>query len=662
MMSTVETDMPELPGDTDPDSGHVIRFILQCRNEAKLAKWNRIQQTRENWDVFWGRHDFSHKMEGQSREVLAMQPMAIEQTASFFQQALVDMGDEWWTVDAKNPAHVDKMKVKPEMVQALTQQQLIKAQLLDHVGMGMKSGLLGGLIISKVHETWDTCPHYVVEKDEKKKDSKGKANTKLKKIEQKYCRLSLENVNQFNYYPDPKPGRNKLYEIEDMWVDYYEMMKNAEGEDAIYDLEMCKKVEHKMDDDSEEKFDQMRRTNQNEVSHSFRGRVKLTEFWGTILDINGKVLHENCVVTLANDRWLIRKPTPNPYWHQQSPYVTAALLKSPDGTWPKALADAGTKYNIAANELFNLMLDGAMRSVNGIGQIHQDWLEDPAQVEGGVRPGTYLGVNAQCPPGGKVIEQLITGSVPPDSMNLNNLLQQEFNRAMLTSDIRQGMQPRKDVPATQIVEASQTITSTFRGMSQQVEQAWIQRILELAWQVTCQFSDDMNPDEIRAILDQDEADQFLALSAEERFAATVEGLKFNVYGISLSIQRQADYRKVMTLMQTIGASEPMTEAFVKRFSFDELLAYAMQSLGIPVKRLEIPHAEQEMMAQGGGQQPSAPGSGPNQMSQVPGPSDGPSQAGGPQPAAQGMGAGANTASPGATNPMVAHANYGKGLK
>lgn len=671
-----ETDKPEgyvdLSAHTLPeeskDDGDSIRFILSCRNESKLAKWNRIQQTRENWDSFWGRHDFSHKAPGQSRETLSMQSMAVEQTASFFQQSLVDMGDEWWSVGAKNPKAEDTMKVAPATVQALTQQQLLKADLLRHVGLGMKSGLLGGLIITKVHGCYENTPQYVAERAKK-----GRKAT-LRKIAKKTWRLKLDVISQFNYYPDPTPGTHKLYEIEDMWCDYHTILEQAEGDDAIYDHEMCERIERKSDDDAEEKFDQMRRTNQNEVSHAFRGRVKLTEFWGTILGNDGEVLHENCVATLANDKWLIRKPTPNPLWHQKTPYITAALLDSPDAAWPKALADAGTKYNIAANELFNLMLDGAMRSVNGINQIRQDWLEDPAQVEGGIKPGTNLGINSQCPPGAKVIEQLLTGNVPPDSMNLNNLLNQEFNRAMLTSDIRQGMQPRKDVPATQIVETSQTITSVFKGMSQQVEQAWIQRLLSLAALTTMQFSDDIDENEVKTTLDPDVADRFLAMTPEERFAHTVQGMAFEVFGISLSIQRQADYRKVMTLLQTIGASEPLMEAFVKRFSFDEFLNYAMRSLGIPTKQLEISAAEQEMMAQGGGAgpqppgasapapgqspagpqgQPTAPGTQPNQMSQVQSPNTGSAQD------TLGSAAGLQ-AQPGPPSPIVAHGNYSKG--
>lgn len=630
----VDLDNWVMPGGATKEDGQATRFILSCRNEAKLAKWNRIQQTRQNWDVYWQRHDFSHKIPGQSRETLAIMPMAVEQASSYFQQALIDIGGNWWRAGAKNPKNEEFLKVAPSTVYAITQNQLTKANFLRHVGSGVKSGLLGGLIISKVHGSYVNTPKYRA-----KRALEGKKAV-LHKTTKKVWQLRLDLISQFNYYPDPTPSNehDRLYEIEDMWVDYHEVLDQATGDDPIYDYDMVCRIEKHADDDAEEKFDQMRRTNQNEVSHSFRGRVKLTEFWGKILDIDGKVLHDNCIATLANDKWLIRKPTPNPLWHQQTPYVTTPLLECPDSAWPKALADAASNYNIAANELFNLMLDGAMRSVNGINQIRQDWLEDPAQVEGGIKPGTNLGVNSQCPPGAHVLEELIVGAVPPDSLQLYNLLNQESNRAMLTSDIRQGIAPRNDVPATQVVEASQTISSMFKGMSEQIEQNWIQRILEKSWMTCCQFSDEMDEAELHSILEPDEIEKFLALTPEELFANTVHGIHFDVFGLSLTMQKSQDFRKVTTLIQTIGASEPLMEAYVQKYDFKSLLEYAMRSIGIPTKQLEIPHYEQEIMQkaakqqgsgspqgqqQGGPSGQAQPGMQPNQMSQVQSPNTGP---------------------------------------
>lgn len=601
---------PDVGGDdTEYDEGYVRRFLLQCYREAEAAKFDRMQQNKQNFDIYHMRHDFSHKIPGQSREVLSMQRMAVESTASFFQQALVDEGD-WWGSDAKDPKSETKLKVRPDVVHSITQLQLDKAGILRHVGIGVKSGILGSLMITKVTGKYSHCPAYVANR------KPGARKATLKKIDKKAWQLDLPLVNQKHYFPDPTGAG--LYEIEEMWTDYRELVALSQGKDAIYDPEVVAEISGGSDD-SEEKLDQRRRTNQNETDSNFRRQINIKEFWGDILDEDGEVLCENVVCTLANDKWLIRPPTPNPLWHKQSPYVTGALMDIPDAVWPPALADAGTKHNISLTELFNLMVDGGNRAVNNVGMIRVEWLEDPSEIENGIKPGTNLKVNGSAPPGAKVLEMVSCGTVPPDAQNMFNIQRQEFNAAMLTSDIRQGIQPKREVAATQIVETSQTITSVFQGITKQIEQNWIKRVLEKSWMTCCQFSDEMDEDEIRAVLG-DRADAWLQLTPEERFAETVSGIKFDVYGITQQMAKAQDFRKLTTLLQTIGGNPVFMEAFTKKYSVDEALREAMVALGINVRRLEISEAEQELMNKP--QQPPPGPQGPDDMSQVQSPNTG----------------------------------------
>lgn len=600
----------------EEDDAYVTKWILQCRDSADQAKFERMQKNKLNWDVFHMRHDFSHKTAGQSREVLNMQAMAVESTSAYFQQALIDEGD-WWGCDAKDSRSESKLKVRPDIIRDLTNDQLDRARMLKHVGLGVKSGLLGALIITKVHGEQKAVPRYVANRNPNRKSAT------LKKIDKTSWQLKLDVVSQTNYYPDPTGAG--LYEIEDMFCDLRDVLACAEGPDAIYDADIVSQIQPLQDvTEAEETDDKRRKTDQNEVPLGFRSRVKLTEYWGDILDDDGCVLHKNCVATLANDKWLIRRASDNPNWHQESPYVAAPILDLPDAVWPKALADAGTRHNIALTELYNLMVDGGMKAVQGIGMIRKDWVDNVQALENGIKPGATLNVNSQCPPGAKAYEMVQTGTVPPDAQNMYNIQRQEFNASMLTSDIRSGIQPKREVSATQTVETSQTITSVFKGICEQIEQNWIKRILQKGWMSTCQFSDDIDENDVRSVLGE-RADAFLALTPEERFAETVQGVKFSVYGISQQLAKAQDFRKITTLLQTIGSSEPLLESYVKRYSLDELLNEAMRSLGLNTRKLEISDDEKAMMAQpqqADQQQPSPQGATPDLMSQVQSPNTG----------------------------------------
>jgi hypothetical protein len=136
-----------------------------------------------------------------------------------------------------------------------------------------------------------------------------------------------------------------------------------------------------------------------------------------------------------------------------------------------------------------------------------------------------------------------------------------------------------------------------------------------------QFSDEMDEDEIRNILGE-RADAFLKLTPQERFAETVQGVKFDVYGITQQLAKAQDFKKLMTLMQTIGGSDILMEAFLKRYSIDEFITEAMRALGVNSRRLEISHDERELMSQKPQEQRPQAGQAEGQMSQVQSPNTG----------------------------------------
>ena len=111
------------------------------------------------------------------------------------------------------------------------------------------------------------------------------------------------------------------------------------------------------------------------------------------------MIYENVVCTIAEDKWLIRKPTPNPLWHQESPFVAAPLLEVANSPWGKALMDAPTKHNHALIEMYNLMVDGAMKAANNITTIRTQWVKNKADLANGIQPGSAVQVNDQAPPG-----------------------------------------------------------------------------------------------------------------------------------------------------------------------------------------------------------------------------------------------------------------------
>ncbi len=592
--------------------GEIISWITSCRDEAEEAKRDRMDLNEDNYDMFHLRYDFSHKQEGQSTEILSKQSMAVEQNKSFFQQALADLG-EWWKCDASYPEAAQGMLVRPEEITKLTNYMLEKATYFSHVGNCIESAMLASLAISKISGRMIPKPTYIA-----RKKGRGSATKRwVERTETKTWEICFKCIRAENYYPDPD-GKG-LYEIEDSWPDYHELLEMAENDDD-FDLEMIKGLSRSDMSDIEENDGKARETGQNTTGSSHRPKPKVTEYWGTILHpTTGEICYENIQAVIVNDTHLVLRPRENPLWHKVSPYTVAPLMEVANSVWHKAPMDAPTMHNRALIELYNLVVDAAMKQVHAISQLRKSALENPAQVSKGIKPGAALLVNESLPVGAKVLESLTQVQIPSEVFNVFNIMGQEFNASAMTNDLRQGVMPFRAVKATEVVEASQTITSVFQGMAKNYEAKQSQRELDLSWKTTAQNWDLIDKEIFISLFGKDRGEQLYALTPEEVFASTVNGARFKVFGITQTLAKAQDFRKLTTLLQTVAASPVLMEEFSKKYDWGKVLGETMVALNIDKQKLEIPVSVQRTMEA----PPEEAGAGapmegqPDMMSQVP---------------------------------------------
>jgi len=571
--------LPKNHSDSD-----MLKYMESCWNEADTVKENRMRLDEANYDMYHMRHDFSHKNEGQSTEILSKVRMSVESTKSFFQQALADLG-EWFGIEYQHDGTQpeETLPVRKHEAEKLLAFMLKQAKYFSHVGSLVQRGLLGGLMISKTHGELIPKQKYKLKKAGKGKDY----SKKVLAVDDKTWQLKFDRVRGANYYPDPT-GKG-LYVIEEMWMDLHEVYKKARGENAIYDLEAVKRLSTATNEESYERRDKERETDQanDHTQRAHRPQVRIKEYWGDIVGEDGELLYENIVFTVANDTEVIRKPTPNPLWHQKDPYNHTPLIEVDGAVWPIALMDAATKHNHTLIEMLNLILDAAFKKVHAPSQVRVDDLVDPTQVSDGIPPGIALLVKSSLPPGAKVMEPLEATDVPNDALNVFNLLNQEYNSSALTTDLRSGVLPDRAVKATEVVEQSQTITSVFQGISKQIEENQITPELEMAWCMIAQNWDMISKDIFVSLFGEKRGTELSQIDPEDIFVSTVGGFKFKVYGISQTLARAQDFQKFTTLLQTIASSELLIEEFIQKYDMGKLLGEIMSTLDIDKHKIEI---------------------------------------------------------------------------
>jgi hypothetical protein len=590
----------------------IVTTTLNYIKESKMAKTDRMLMNKKNFDSYHLKQDYSHKNKGQSQEFLPNQSMAVEQLVAFFQQALIDLGN-WFRVE-RLPQSKDQDKViKDSDIEAIVRRQLEKVDFMSFIGDALKSGFLGALMVIKVHGKTVESPRFVAYSD-----LEGGKKDKIRREDKKVWQLAVDLIRQADFHVDPT-GKG-LYRLQEIEMDLHEVEALSQGEDPLYDPAVVAQLSE-MASDAERAAEVARETGQNVSSQGYRKVVKVIEGWGTILDANGKVLHKNVTWTIANDMHVLSKPKPNPFWHNRSPIMSVPIIRVPHAEWPKALMDAPTALNMANNELYNLIVDGGMMATHGIKQIHTDWLEDEGQVSNGVEIGSTLKVNSQCPPGAKVMERIDTASVARESLDVFNIMKSEFSASALTNDLRMGVMPSRQVKATEVVEASNTITSVFSGLAKVIESN-LEKILELVWMTCAQNMDDLDSSEVKDLIPIERAGAIAQMTSAERFAATVGGFKFKVFGISQTMNKMKDFRKLTAMLQTIATDPVLAEEFQRKYDFTKLLEEIMRSLDIDTSKLELDQSEQEARAQASEMPPTgapAPGAGdsPDMQSQIP---------------------------------------------
>lgn len=558
----------------DPKDNPLFRALLGYHEEAKQAKLHRMYTNRDNFDAYHLRQDFSHKKKGQSKEFLAKQQTSVEQITSFLQQGLIDVG-EWFRIELEDGV-VNPLILQKE-IQKLLFRQLKKNNFPALAADTMKSGLLGALMIVKIGGKM--MPKVSFKTRLNPKDGK----KRLIKKERPVWQLDLSLVRQEDWFPDPTG--DGLYEQEVLELDKHELIKLARRYPDEFDMSVVEKLQPNPEE--MQKVNRRRETDQNTPLSNPRKRIRIIEHWGTICDPeSGEVLHENCMARFLPSGEIITQPMQNPNWHGKSPYVSSPIVRVPNSVWHRALMDAPTRHNLAINEVYNLMLDSGLSSVFGIRQCREDFLDDPAQISDGIAPGTTLMVNSSCPPGQKALERVDTGTEFTQAGNMFQITDREFQSSSFTNDTRLGNLPQRAVKATEIVASNQSITGVFNGIVKIIEDNFMSHILEKSWMTMAQNMNDLDLDEVKAIIGEDRALKLSSISPEDRFANTALGQRYKVFGLSTTLNKIQDFRKISTFLQTVGASPVFVQEFQRVYSVTKLMGEIVKSLDIDETKIK----------------------------------------------------------------------------
>jgi len=528
----------------------IVKIVLGYHQESQTFKQDRLIANQINRDAYNNMQDWSHKIEGQSREFIPKVAETVEQFAAFLHRGLTQFGD-WFSVDVNDDCPLRPSTIRRIMrmyTEHLPDDDEGELDIATRLSDGAKVALLESMMILKVRPTSVERKVFVEEGEE------------LVQVVDNPWRLAIDLIPFENYDWDPH-GRG-LYEIHSVERDFHVVKELAEA--GIYDMDVVNQLQSDYAMPPQER--RRDKGNRGPVTAGNRRRVLLRECWGDLLAPNGELIARKVLVTIANDKYVIRKPQSYPNWYGESPFERIPLIRDPFSRMHKALYDQVVPLNFAMNEMFNLMLDGGLASVWGIKQLRLDWLEDPAQAAGGIPQGTTLALREDVPLDGKVLEQVSAGEIPGEALAMYNILDREANSAAMTNDIKMGLLPPKQVKATEVNEASQSSAVILDSIVANVEKK-LSRILEKAWYTILQYADDLAPADLKGEMSVEEILTLAYMTPKERFAKLANAAGFKVSGLSSTMAKARDFQRLMAVLQVASQNEFLYPALKEKSPF-----------------------------------------------------------------------------------------------
>lgn len=591
----------EYKGTLETQRNKVIAFVRDCAQESRMnEKWPRRYINVLNWNYYHGTIDWSHKRDEDPKIHLHKIGVAAERMRAKFKGALMRY-DNWLDIDRE---YMPDNPVLPSYVaKNLLFKQFKNAKAETAISDAILRGLIESRIALKISGRYVVKPRFV----------KNQVSGETIKEEKKVWQLELIPLSFEGFHMDVENLTGKLYQIEESRVDYNRVLGLASEEpssDMPYRLEAVEQLEPFAEREQElvEKAAMGNYLKTMKLKH--RKQVLIWNFYGTILNDDGSIMEwekedgskvklENIYCVIGNEKQMLSDPQRNVRWSANAPFVTTDPIRSPN-LGRKALLDAGTEINRAQDELFSLMLAGALKSVHNITWYRSDWIEDKRFLTGGIKDGDQVGIDSSAPANAVPIGVVTTGKVPQDAFIMQGNLDRAFAENVISNQIDlSGNLPGKQVRSTELVQASTAIGDIFDSLSGDIEKDLIVPLAEECLYEIIQNIDEMDEDDVKSCFEdrQDLADAFLKLSPKQRFEQISGTLKFAGKGLHGLIANQAKAQALINLVSTITSNPVTQQAVETSISTPKLIREIAKGLGLNIEEIEPSQEEKQAIQQ-----------------------------------------------------------------
>ena len=524
------------------DKDFLVKYILDCKKEADDATDTIRAQWRELWDLYQNKQDYSKKASWQSQTCIPKLFMAIERASLMIERATLQVAklfhielDDEFVLPLKSMIRrakkdVSKAKISAHKVYVHTGKVLNLLENAQEKVPGAEQVILkqqemiqqaDDAVTSakeKLRELEDQLNEY--EEEAQEDDKRFKAHLKktnfvpafgemikpacllglgiIKRL-WKSKRLNYETKDNQNIYIAPdyqpfqeEPPRYIIEEKEMLLCDLIEMARSAnnslaesEGKGKVFDMT-------EIDNITDDTTDLEKKAQQNEQKgldehKSVSIRVKVLEFWGTVVSKDGKEKNANRLMMLANEKYLIRNQE-NPFDDpiKRPPYDECVPMPYPHrGLSGSSMVQAEIKLQYTLNNLLNMAIDNLNFTTNTMFEYDPLNLKEPERMTR-IFPGKLIQTKAGMK--GPVISQVITKGITNDFFKIFEMVSKELQEGTAVNEFLTSMPSKSAKTLGEIEIKTAESHGYFDVIARKIEVNSIRKILRNSYAMLCQFT------------------------------------------------------------------------------------------------------------------------------------------------------------------------------
>lgn len=547
----------------------IVQILDGYRREAKLAResgphgrdivWN------SNVDLYWNNFDYSKKAAWQSKEAMPEAPMFVDRWAAAMREALLAAG-EWFTVtdpaDKENDLSPHIVKFLKVLLRRVGRNQA--GQPIPFDAVFEEQMKLAAMMAAAASVKW-------------KEDAEGKGY------------VAVEDVDPREIWYDPT-GRG-LYRVRRFTIDAFrlkEMKGLRDGNDEpIFNIDEIARFESALHEEVE--IDKQRLAGHDVSTSVNRKPITIDEYLCTLLDREGNKIADNVLCVVANERYLIRGPEKNPFWHKRDWIVYAPAITVPLSVYGRSYMENWSSIARTFVELTNLLIDATYTTSMKAFAMVPDMLEDPTEAREGVFPNKAFQLESGSDP-----QQFLTaidlGSIPTSSIEIWQALKNELREGAAFSEIALGQLAPGEKTATEVSSSQQSSASLLRSIARTIETRFLEPTLDLMWKTGLQHLS-AGDREMRDALGEEVFAMFVARRRE--FAS--RKITFQARGLSALIDRQQQLQKVLNALQTFAANPILAQVFFGEKSDPrKLVDLVLRLMGVDTEQMQMTPRERQM--------------------------------------------------------------------